>query len=149
MTDPTLPGWIRAHIDLYLSDPDAAHMWDATVGGGTGPVPTLLLVMTGRKSGATRMLPLIYREIEGRFVVIASKGGAPEHPSWYLNLVAHPECEIRCGSSIHRVRARTVEGETRRRYWDAMVEIYAPYEDYRVRAGDREIPVVALEPIGD
>jgi hypothetical protein len=85
-----LPGWIADHIRLYLDDPEKAHYWDAILGGGTGMLPTLLLVTTGRKSGAKRPLPLIYREVDGNYVIIASKGGARAHPAWYLNLVGQP-----------------------------------------------------------
>lgn len=142
---PSAPDWVRRHIELYLSDPEAAHYWDASVGGGTGLVPTLLLMQTGRKSGKVRPLPLIYGEADGAFVIIASKGGSPEHPAWYRNLQAQPDVEIRCGPHVHRVRARTAQGAERDRLWDAMVEIYAPYAEYQQRAGDREIPVVVLE----
>jgi deazaflavin-dependent oxidoreductase (nitroreductase family) len=143
-----LPGWIADHIRLYLEDPEKAHYWDASRGGGTGVIPTLLLVTTGRKSGAKRPLPLIYREVDGNYVIIASKGGAPAHPAWYLNLVAHPDCKIHVGARKLEARARTAEGAERERLWQALVEVYAPYDDYQKSAGSRQIPVVVLEPAG-
>lgn len=139
--------WIAEHIELYRTDPEKAHMWDSTPLGGPGVLPTLLLTTTGRKSGAPRSLPLIYGEADGSYVVIASKGGAPSHPVWYLNLRAKPECDLMVGPKAVHARARVAEGEERARLWKQMAEIYAPYEDYRERAGDRVIPVVVLDPV--
>lgn len=141
-----LPEWIREHIELYLKDPERAHLWDASLGGGSGKLPTLLLITTGRKSGKKRPLPLIYEHVGDSYVIIASKGGAPAHPSWYLNLVAHPECEIRVGAASMEVTARTAEGEERERLWRELARLYPPYDDYQKAAGDRQIPVVVLEP---
>ncbi len=142
-----LPGWIKEHIELYLSDPEKAHLWDSSIGGGKGMLPTLLLISKGRKSGEPRPLPLIYRKVDDGYVIIASKGGAPAHPAWYLNLEADPSCEIRVGAEVMQARARTASGDERSRLWDALAEIYPPYNDYQVAAGDREIPVVVLEPV--
>lgn len=89
-----MPKWMKDHVELYLSDPDKAHLWDSTIGGGPGPLPTLLLIARGAKTGKLRPLPLLYQEIDGKYVIIGSKGGAPTHPGWYLNLKANPECEI-------------------------------------------------------
>jgi len=141
-----LPRWIKDHIELYLTDPEKAHMWDASLGGGSGMLPTLLLITTGRKSGARRPLPLIYKQVGDSHVIIASKGGAPAHPAWYLNLLEHPECEIRVGAAAMEVKARTAEGEERKRLWRELAEIYPPYDAYQKSAGKREIPVVVLDP---
>ena len=140
-----LPSWIADHITLYLEDPEKAHMWDSSLGGGTGMLPTLLLISKGKKSGEDRPLPLIYRKIGDDYVVIASKGGAPTHPAWYLNLEAEPDCTIHVGPQQFKARARLATGEERTAKWQALVEIYAPYTDYQVSAGDREIQVVVLE----
>jgi|TARA_B110000014_G_C19956365_1_gene494919 proline iminopeptidase len=141
-----LPSWIAEHVELYLEDPEKAHMWDSTPRGGPGVLPTLLLTTTGRKSGLARLLPLLYVKVDGGFVVIASKGGAPQHPAWYLNLVETPACEIRVGKEHYRVNARVSEGEERAELWKEMAEMYPPYDDYQV-ATNREIPVVVLEPV--
>lgn len=144
-----LPSWIKDHVQLYLTDPEKAHMWDASLAGGTGVLPTLLLITKGRKSGTERPLPLIYKKIADNHVVIASKGGAPAHPSWYLNLQGNPDCEIRVGAAMHLVRARDAEGEEREDFWQQLTEIYPPYSDYKVSAAGatgRVIPVVVLEP---
>ncbi|MBQ62393.1 MAG: nitroreductase [Gammaproteobacteria bacterium] len=140
-----LPDWISSHIELYLTDPEKAHMWDASAAGGAGMLPCLLLTSRGRKSGEERMLPLIYKKVGDNYIIIASKGGFPTHPAWYLNLVATPDCEIRVGPEIYKARARTAEGEERTRLWGELAEIYPPYNDYQTSAGDREIPVVVLE----
>src|SRR5262245_65167013 len=98
--------FIRAHIELYRTNPERAHWWDSTPGGGPGVLPTLLLTTTGRKTGQPRDLPLIYGESDGSYVVVASKGGAPTHPVWFLNLEANPECELQVGARHLRARAR-------------------------------------------
>ena len=112
-TPAELPGWIADHVKLYLNDPDKAHMWDSAPVGGPGLLPTLLLTTTGRKSGKPRILPLLYVKVDAGFVIIASKGGAPQHPGWFLNLLDEPKCEIRVGRDYDRVAARVAEGEER------------------------------------
>lgn len=139
------PQWIDDHVELYLSDPEKAHYWDASLGGGEGMLQTLLLTTKGRKSGQDKHSPLIYEKIGDDYVIIASKGGAPQHPFWFLNLQANPDAEIRAGSTRLKVRARIAEGSERESFWGKMVVAYAPYNDYQKRAGDREIPVVVLE----
>jgi deazaflavin-dependent oxidoreductase (nitroreductase family) len=141
----TIP-WIAKHIELYRSDPEKAHMWDSTPLGGPGLLPTLLLTTTGRKSGEPRALPLIYGTDGDSYVIIASKGGMPNHPIWFLNLEANPSCHIQVGSKSLDVRARVAEGEERERIWKKMAEIYPPYDDYQKNAGERVIPVVILDP---
>jgi deazaflavin-dependent oxidoreductase (nitroreductase family) len=79
--------------------------------------------------------------------VIASKGGAPEHPGWYQNLLAHPDVEIQVGSEKMRARARTATGVERVQLWEQAVAFWPPYADYQGKAGSREIPVVVLDPV--
>jgi proline iminopeptidase len=86
--------------------------------------------------------------MDGKYLIIGSKGGAPTHPVWYVNLKANPECEIRIGSKRMRARARTASGDERTRGWNKMAAMYPPYNDYQKRAGSRQIPVVVLEPTG-
>jgi deazaflavin-dependent oxidoreductase (nitroreductase family) len=142
-----LPEWIAEHVRLYKEDPERGRLWDSTRVGGPGVLPCLLLMTRGRKSGKTSTLPLIYGEHGDAFVIVASKGGAPSHPAWYLNLVAQPECEAQVGPDHYRVRARTAEGNERAALWRMMAEIYPPYDDYQVAAGERVIPVVVLDPV--
>ena len=139
--------WIKQHIELYRSDPEAAHLWDSTPLGGPGLLPTLLLTTTGRKSGKPRALPLIYGEADGAYLVIASKGGLPTHPVWFLNLEANPDCALQVGPKSLRARARVAEGEERARLWKQMAGIYPPYDTYQRNAGERVIPVVVLDPV--
>ena len=146
MADFSAIPWIADHIKLYRSDPEKAHMWDSTVAGGSGLLPTLLLTTKGRKSGEPRALPLIYGTASDNYVVIASKGGMPTHPVWYLNLLADPACELQVGAKQCAARARVAEGAEREQLWKQMAEIYPPYNDYQERAAGRTIPVVVLEP---
>jgi deazaflavin-dependent oxidoreductase (nitroreductase family) len=142
-----LPDWIREHIELYLKDGEAGHYWDASLGGGTGMLTTLLLTTRGRKSGRESVLPLIYRPTgSGGYCVIASKGGAPAHPAWYLNLQADPRVRIQVANDRYDAVARTAKGEERARLWQLMVDYYAPYTDYQA-ATERQIPVVVLDPV--
>jgi deazaflavin-dependent oxidoreductase (nitroreductase family) len=140
--------WIAEHIRLYRTDPEKARLWDSTHVGGPGVLPTLLLTTVGRKSGERRALPLIYGEAGQSYVVIASKGGMPNHPVWFLNLEANPDCELMVGAKAVRARARVAEGEERDRLWKQMVAIYPPYAEYQTRATPRRIPVVVLDPVG-
>jgi deazaflavin-dependent oxidoreductase (nitroreductase family) len=142
-----MPDWMSDHIALYQRDPEKAHMWDSALGGnkGGGKIPTLLLSTKGRKSGKTSLTPLIYSKQGNGFAVIASKGGAPNHPAWYLNLSDNPEVEIQVGPTHYKARARTAEPAARKKIWADMVKLYPPYDEYQARAG-REIPVVILEP---
>lgn len=144
---PAAGDWIRDHVALYLKDPEKGHLWDSSIGGGTGMVHTLLLQTKGRKSGTLFTMPLIYRKFDKGYVVIASKGGAPDHPFWYKNLVAEPKCRIQVKDQVFDVVARTVEeGAERDTYWNKLVEDYSPFKDYQERANPRLIPVVLLEP---
>jgi deazaflavin-dependent oxidoreductase (nitroreductase family) len=145
MANPELPTWIRDHIRRYLeSDGADGHLWDSSERGGPGPVPTLLLTTTGRKSGKPQLLPLIYGKTPAGYTIVASKGGAPEHPAWYLNLVAQPEVGVQVAADRFRARARTATGAERAALWKQMAGIFPPYDDYQRRT-PREIPIVVLE----
>lgn len=142
----SLPSWVKDHIELYLADGEAGHLWDASLGGGEGMLTTLLLTTTGRKSGKQLIIPLIYQPTgDGGYCVIASKGGAPSHPAWYLNLEANPEVHLKVANEEFKAVARVAEGDERARLWDLMVDHYAPYTDYQA-ATERQIPVVVLDP---
>lgn len=135
---------IEAHIALYLKDPEAAHFWDASVVGIPGLVPTLLLRTVGRKSGEPRYVALQYFRPTGGYSVVASKGGVPTHPSWYLNLLDRPACEIQVGSYHSAAVARTVDGEERQQFWDIIVREQPAYLRYQKRTS-RLLPIVALD----
>ncbi len=142
-----LPSWIADHLQRYL-DTDGAdgHMWDSAPVGGPGLLPTLLLTTTGRRSGKTGIMPLIYGEADGNYVIVASKGGAPKHPGWYLNLAANADVEVQVLARRFKAKARTASGEERAALWEKMAVIYPPYIDYQAKT-EREIPVVVLEPV--
>ncbi len=137
---------ISEHIKLYLTDPAAAHLWDARPVGLDGPVTTLLLTTIGRKSGEPRNVPLLYVDNGDNYLIIGSKGGNVDHPVWFLNLMANPECEIRVGAPPVKARARVLEGDERAAAWKKITDRHHVYAKYQARA-EREIPVVALEPI--
>jgi deazaflavin-dependent oxidoreductase (nitroreductase family) len=115
------------------------------VGGRIGKLPILLLTTMGRKSGQPRTQPLAYTRVGEGLAVIASKGGAPKDPLWYLNLRANPFAEVTVGRETHRVRARDAQGEERERLWRALADLYPGYDTY-ARKTSRRIPVVVLEP---
>jgi deazaflavin-dependent oxidoreductase (nitroreductase family) len=148
MTEATktreLPDWIKNHVARYLATDGAdGYLWDASLGGGKGMVPTLLLTTIGRKSGNALTLPLIFGQSGPDYVVVASKGGAPNHPAWYLNLDANPEVRLQVKGDKFTARAHTANAAERAALWPKMVKIYAPYEDYQTKT-DRQIPVVVL-----
>jgi deazaflavin-dependent oxidoreductase (nitroreductase family) len=103
----------------------------------------LLLTTRGRSSGEARTTPLIHRADGERWIVVASKGGAPEHPSWYQNLLADPEATVEVLGETVPVLASTAEGEERARLWSLMAEVWPAYDDYQAKT-DRQIPVVVL-----
>jgi deazaflavin-dependent oxidoreductase (nitroreductase family) len=140
-----LPTWIQNHLSRYIAtNGEDGYLWDSSMGGGKGMVPTLLLSTVGRKSGAVLTLPLIFGQSGRDYVVVASKGGAPAHPAWYLNLEANPDVEVQVKADKFKARARTATGPERAALWDKMVEIYPPYADYQKKT-DRQIPLVVLQ----
>ncbi len=142
-----LPDWIKDHVARYLSSNGAdGYLWDASIGGGKGMIPTLLLTTVGRKSGRVLTLPLIFGRSGPNYVVVASKGGAPAHPAWYLTLQATPEVQLQVKAEKFKARAHTADAAERAALWPKMVEIYGPYADYQIKT-DRQIPVVVLTPI--
>jgi deazaflavin-dependent oxidoreductase (nitroreductase family) len=130
----------KEHVERYLAT-DGAEGFDWRNG-----TSILLLFTTGRKTGAERVHPLIFREIDGRYVIVASKGGAPESPTWYENLQATPEVLVQVKGDRFKAIAHTAGPEEKPALWEKMVEVWPAYEEYQQKT-DREIPVVVLEPI--
>ena len=114
------------------------------VGGRLGRLPVLLLTTTGRKSGRPRTQPLVYTQTGDGYAVIASKGGAAQHPLWYLNLREDPSATVTVGRETRKVRARDAEGDERERLWRTLADLYPGYERYAHKTS-RQIPVVVLE----
>jgi proline iminopeptidase len=126
------------HVRRYReTDGAVGHIWRE---GST----ILLLTTRGRKSGEKRTTPLIYAQDGDRWVIVASKGGAPDHPGWYKNLAQNPEVELQIKGEVFTARARTAEGEERERLWRKANEVWPHYDEYAQRT-PREIPVVVLE----
>ena len=148
------PGWmcLDSHQPMSTSDDDlfgAEHVRTYRETGGQHGynwrgTTILLLTTRGRSSGEARTTPLIHRVDDGRWVVVASKGGAPENPAWYENLSADPDAEIEVKDEKIPVRASTAKGDERSRLWREMTEVWPAYDDYQTRT-EREIPVVVLE----
>lgn len=136
-----------ASDDDQLFGPEHVRVYRET-GGERGyhwrGTTILLLSTTGRKSGEQRTTPLIHRTDDDRWVVIASKGGSPEHPSWFENLSADPDAEIQVKDEVIPVRASVAEGEERERLWKLMTEVWPDYDEYQTKT-DRTIPVVIFE----
>ncbi len=104
----------------------------------------LLLTTKGRKTGEPHTSPLIYENDGDRYVIVASKGGAPEHPGWYRNLSKNPDVELQVMDEVFPAQARTAEGEERDRLWKLAAQQWPAYDDYKQKT-EREIPVVVLE----
>jgi deazaflavin-dependent oxidoreductase (nitroreductase family) len=140
-----LPEFIRNHVRDYLETKgEKGHIWDSTSVGGSGPVQTLLLVTVGRKTGKSQTLPIGYTKIDAGYVIVGSKGGAPNHPAWYLNLVANPDVSVQVGPDRFDARARVLEGDDRDALWASIVEETPQMKTYQ-DATERQIPVIVLE----
>ena len=134
--------------DFSLMGDDHVARYLATggeVGWHWNGVDCLVLVTTGRTSGRRRAVPLIYGRDGDHYVVVASRGGAPEHPQWYRNLAADPQVELAVGPERFAARARTAEGAERERCWALMTGLWPDYDRYQGRT-ERQIPLVVLEP---
>ncbi|HYH61488.1 MAG TPA: nitroreductase family deazaflavin-dependent oxidoreductase [Solirubrobacterales bacterium] len=126
------------HVRVYQeTNGERGYLWR----NGT---TILLLTTTGRKSGEKRTTPLIHRTDGDRWIIVASKGGTPDHPYWFLNLEENPEAEIQVLDEKVPVSYSVAEGEERERLWKLMAEVWPDYDEYQTKT-DREIPVVILE----
>ena len=127
----------KEHVDRYReTGGEEGHEWQGT--------QTLLLTTTGRKSGEPRTSPLIYAPHGDAYTVVASKGGWPAPPAWYLNLSEHPEVEVQIKDDRFKARARTATAEEKPEMWKTMTSEWPAYDEYQSKT-DREIPVVVLE----
>ena len=138
--------FVARHRDQYLtSGGRQGHILDYRHLGGHRFTTTLLLQNKGRKSGEVRITPLIYGDLNGEVVIVASKGGADVHPGWYWNVKAADEVTIQIGGQAFRCTWREPAGEERAKIWNFMAELYPPYLDYQA-ATEREIPIIAFQP---
>ncbi len=126
------------HVQRYReTNGEVGHIWRR----GS---KILLLTTTGRSTGEPRTKPLIYEHADDAYVIVASKGGAPDHPDWYQNLQRNPVVELQVKAEVIRARARTATDEERKRLWRLAAEQWPDYDVYQTKT-DREIPVVVLE----
>jgi deazaflavin-dependent oxidoreductase (nitroreductase family) len=131
--------WVREHVARYVETDGAdGHDWKGA--------PVLLLTTLGRRSGKPRRIALIYGRDGDDYVLVASRGGAPKHPLWYENLVAHPEVRVQVNGERFAARARTATPEERERLWTVMTGHWPYYDEYQART-DRQIPIVIVEPL--
>lgn len=127
---------------------DQVALYEST-GGREGSVlmgkPIVILTTRGRQSGKVRKSPLMRVEDNGVYAVVASLGGAPKHPVWYLNLRESPNVTLQDGPNVYDMTAREVHDEEKARWWKIAVAAFPPYADYQAKT-ERQIPVVVLEP---
>ena len=135
---PSPTDWVREQVEKIeaAGDTSVVDVMDR---------PVIMLTMRGASTGSVRKVPVMRVERDGRFVAVASKGGAPEHPAWYANLKKNPDIEVMVGTESFPAHARELEGKERFDWWVAAVEAYPPYADYQVRT-QRLIPLFLLEP---
>lgn len=138
--EPSPQQWVRDQVAEYESSGGTR----ATTLGDTG-WPVIILTTTGAKSGKLRKTALMRVEHDGHYAVVASLGGAPQHPVWYYNLLADPHVELQDGPVRQDMTAREVTGEEKGTWWERAVAAYPPYAEYQQKT-DREIPVLVLDP---
>ena len=127
----------QEHVQRYReTDGEVGHDWKGT--------QILLLTTKGRRSGEERTTPLIYQPWNGSYLVVASQGGRPEHPAWYLNLQEEPSVDVQVLDDRFAARARTAKPDEKPQMWRKMTETWPDYDSYQERT-DREIPLVVLE----
>jgi deazaflavin-dependent oxidoreductase (nitroreductase family) len=136
---PSTSAWARTQAEAYEASggTEGATLRDSGL-------PVIVLTTLGAKSGKLRKTALMRVEHEGVYAVVASLGGAPQHPQWYFNIVAQPLVELQDGAEKHDYRAREVFGEEKATWWERSVAAYPPYADYQTKT-DRQIPVFVLE----
>ena len=137
---PSTSGWVREQVEAY----EASGGREANTLRDTG-LPIIIVTNRGNKSGSIRKTPLMRVEHGGEYALIASKGGAPQHPVWYHNLVADPEVMIQDGPEPFDAVVREVAGDERAAWWDRAVAAYPPYAEYQAKT-DRQIPVLVASP---
>jgi F420H(2)-dependent quinone reductase len=138
---PSRADWVRDQVAKF----EASDGKEANTLRDTGD-PIVVITSVGAKSGLLRKNPVMRVERDGKYVAVASKGGAPEQPEWYYNFRAHPEVALQDGPDKRTYRARVLEGDERAEWWQHAVETWQTYASYQTKT-DREIPVFLLEPI--
>ncbi len=137
---PSSAKWVRDQVELYESSGGT----EGTTLMDTG-LPVVILTNVGASSGKLRKTPVMRVEHDGKYLAVASKGGAPEHPSWYANLLAHPHVEIQDGPRKWDAQAREIDGQEREQWWERAVAAFPNYAEYQTKT-DRLIPLLLIEP---
>ena len=135
--EPSPWEWVSEQVRLYEST-------GGKEGGTLEGAPCVILTTKGRKSGKLRKSALMRIEHDGVYAVVASMGGAPKHPVWYLNLVANPDVTLQDGATVLDLRARTASSEEKRHWWPRLTAVWPAYSEYQSKT-ERDIPVVLLE----
>jgi deazaflavin-dependent oxidoreductase (nitroreductase family) len=139
--------WMREHLAMYLeSGGTQGHIVDLSSVGGREVTTHCLIRYSGRKSGKTYVTPLIYGNVAGEIVIVASKGGADENPEWYLNILASETIGIQIATQAFEATWREPEGDERHEVWEYMCRLYPPYVKYQ-QSTSRHIPVVMLQAV--
>ncbi|GAA3386647.1 nitroreductase family deazaflavin-dependent oxidoreductase [Cryptosporangium minutisporangium] len=139
--EPSPSNWARQQAEKF----EASNGAKANTLRG---VPIILLTSVGAKTGKLRKTPLMRVEHEGEYAVVASKGGAPENPVWYYNLVKNPHVELQDGAVKKDYRAHEATGDERAVWWERSLAVWPDYAEYQKKT-DRQIPVFVLTPIED
>ncbi len=139
--EPSTAAWVRDQVELY----ESSRGTQGTTLRDTG-LPVVIVTNRGARSGKVRKTPVMRVEHDGRYAMVASKGGSPEHPRWYHNVRVNPLVELQDGARRQNMIAREVTGDERAQWWKRAVAAYPPYADYQERTA-REIPVFVLEPV--
>jgi F420H(2)-dependent quinone reductase len=135
--EPSPEAWVRDQVAAY----EASGGAEANTLRG---VPVVVVTSIGAKSGKVRKNPVMRVEHDGAYALVASKGGAPSHPTWYHNLVGHPTVELQDGPEAQEFTVRIAEGAERADWWERAVAVWPDYADYQTKT-DREIPVFVAE----
>ncbi|MEO3756853.1 nitroreductase/quinone reductase family protein [Mycobacterium sp. B14F4] len=137
--------WMREHLAMYLDSGGVrGHIVDLSSVGGRAMTTHCLIRYTGRKTGKSYVKPLIYGNVGGEIVIVASKGGADSHPEWYLNIAAGETVDVQIATQAFEATWREAEGTERHDVWEYMSHLYPPYVSYQ-RSTSRHIPVVLLQ----
>jgi F420H(2)-dependent quinone reductase len=141
--EPSTQAWVRDQVELY----EGSGGTQGTTLRETG-LPVVIVTNLGASSGKVRKTPVMRVEHDGRYAMVASKGGASENPVWYYNVRANPLVEVQDGPHKQDMAAREVSGEERAAWWARAVAAYPPYAEYQLKT-TRQIPVFVLEPVGE
>ena len=136
---PSSAKWVRDQVEEIESS-------GGTKGTVLRGVPVVIVTSVGAGSGKLRKNPVMRVEHDGSYAAVASKGGAPEHPSWYRNIAENPLVEVQDGPAKGDYTARELEGDERAQWWERAVAVWPDYDEYQTKT-DRQIPVFVLEPV--